>query len=58
MQQEDIRSVRYSPFFKSLTLRPVQLVVKLNSSGLESAEIQIPERLVFMNKLRTESRAC
>lgn len=61
MQQEDTKtSVDYNFFSKHLTFYTTKLVVKLSENKWFriSSNIQVPERLVVINKLRTESKAC
>lgn len=60
IQEEDTEaSVDYNLFSKHLTFYTTKLVVKLNENEWFriSSNIQVPERLVVINKLRTESKA-
>lgn len=60
MQQKDTEaSVDYNLFSKPLTFYTTKLVVKLNENEWFriSSNVQVPERLVLINKLRTESKA-
>lgn len=57
MLQED--TVDCTLFSKHLSFYTMKLVVKLNENEWFriSSNIQVPERLVVINKLRTESKA-
>lgn len=60
MPQEDTgTSVDCNLFSKHLTFYMMKLVVKLNENEWFriSSNIQVPERLAVINKLRTESKA-
>lgn len=61
MLQEDTgSSVDRNLFSKPLTFYTMKLMVKLNENEWFriSSNIQVPERLAVINKLRTESKAC